>query len=55
MTDAQYDKHFKRIRQMLVDSGDYNFPDTFENESEGMLDTDTALILSVPHLNPEFF
>ena len=49
MTDKQYDKHFKRIRQMLVDSGEY------EGESDWMINTDTALILSVPHLNPEFF
>ena len=49
MTDKEYDLHFQRIRQMLVDSGEY------EGESDWMLDTDTAFILSVPDLNPEFF
>ena len=48
-TDKQYDKHFKRIRNILLDSGDYN------DESVWMLNTDTSLILQVPHLNPEFF
>ena len=49
MTDKQYDKHYNRIRQMLIDSGEY------DGESEWMLNTDTALILDVPHLNPEYF
>jgi len=48
MTDEEYDRHFKRVRQMLVNSGEYA-------DSENLLDTDTALILNMPHLNPEFF
>ena len=49
MTDKQYNSHYKRIRKILENSGDY------DNESEWMLDTDTRLILNTPHLNPEFF
>ena len=48
-TDKQYNSHYNRIRKILVNSGDY------DNESEWMLDTDTRLILNVPHANPEFF
>ena len=48
MTDEEYNLHFKRVRQMLVDSGEYA-------DSEHLLDTDTSLILNMPHLNPEFF
>ena len=48
MTDKEYDRHFKRVRKMLLDSGDYK-------NSEDILDTDTSLILQMPHLNPEFF
>ena len=49
MTDKEYDQHYDRIKQTLIDRGDH------VNESEWMLDTDTRLILQVPHLNPEFF
>ena len=48
MTDKEYDRHFKRVRKMLSDSGDYK-------NAESILDTDTALIIQMPHLNPEFF
>ena len=57
MTDEEYDRHFKRIRKMLVESGDYD--EFFDNEDfhnpESVIDTDTALIMKVPHLYPEFF
>ena len=49
MTDKEYDSHFNRVLQMLIDSGEY------DNESRWMLETDTHLILQVPHLNPEYF
>ena len=58
MTDAEYDHHFKRIRQMLSDSGDYdNWKEYRENPEyrDAVLNTDTLLILNVPDLNPEFF
>ena len=48
MTDQEYDRHFKRVRKMLSDSGEYK-------NAEDILDTDTSLILQMPHLNPEFF
>ncbi len=54
MTDKQYDKHFKRIRQMLVDSGDYDGWEEHEN-AEGAMDADTGLILKSPHYYPEYF
>tara|TARA_B100001778_G_scaffold327668_1_gene326081 strand:- start:591 stop:839 length:249 start_codon:yes stop_codon:yes gene_type:complete len=54
MTDEEYDRHFKRIRKMLVESGEYDDFQDYENP-EGVLDTDTALIMKAPHLNPEFF
>ena len=47
--DKQYDQHFNRVRDILLKSGDY------DDESKWMLNTDTSLILKVPHLNPEFF
>ena len=57
MTNEEYDRHFKRVRQMLVDSGDYekfNHMEEYEN-AERVLDTDAALILNMPHRNPEYF
>ena len=48
-TDKQYDYHFKRVRNILLESGDY------DNESVWMLNTDTSLILQVPYLNKEYF
>lgn len=54
MTDEEYDRHFKRIRKMLVESGEYDDFKDYENP-EGVLDTDTALIMKAPHLNPEYF
>jgi len=58
VTDKEYDRHFKRIRKILSDSGDYDGWKEHEGDElarEKVLDTDTGLILSVPHLNPEFF
>jgi len=58
MTDTEYDHHFKRIRQMLSDSGDYdNWKEYQENPEyrDAVLNTDTRLILNVPDLNLEFF
>ena len=54
MTDEEYDRHFKRIRQILADSGNYERFEEWENP-EGVIDTDTALIMQMPHLNPEYF
>ena len=57
MTDKEYDRHFKRVRQMLIDSGDYekfNHMEGYEN-AIGVVDIDAGLILNMPHLNPEFF
>ena len=54
MSDDEYDRHFQRIRQMLVNSGDYEGWDD-SDYAERVLDTDAGLILSVPYLNPEFF
>ena len=57
MTDGEYDRHFKRIRKLLVDSGEYekfNHMKEYEN-AEGVINTDTALIMQMPHFNPEFF
>lgn len=53
-----YDKHFPRIRKVLVDSGEYDGWKEFEKDPdyrERVLDTDTHLIMDMPHLNPEFF
>ena len=54
MTDEEYDRHFKRIRQILVDSKKYARFEEWENP-EGVIDTDTLLIMQMPHLNPEYF
>ena len=55
--DIWHDKHFPRIRKILEDSGDYEWND-FTNDPDyrdRVLDTDTHIIMDVPHLNPEFF
>ena len=57
MTDEEYDRHFNRVRQMLVDSGDYAcfYNNEDYDDPEGVIDTDAELILKMPHLNPEYF
>ena len=57
MTDEEYDRHFKRVRQMLVDSGDYEEFNHMEEGEDviGVIDIDAGLILNMPHLNPEYF
>ena len=53
-----YDRHFTRIRKVLADSGDYEGWKEFKKDPdyrERVLDTDTRLIMDMPHLNPEYF
>lgn len=61
LTDQDYevwhDTHFPRIRKILADSGDYEWKE-FDNDPDyrdRVLDTDTHLIMDMPHLNPEYF